>query len=163
MKNCYICLPINNQEHDVFERAKKAKQKVINLGMNPICPLEINEQNKDNINFHTNMVPQFMGNDIKTLIGECDAIYICNGWETSKGCNVEIECAKQYSKEIFWEKVPYTLSAKEYFETFYRYYDQKYQASKEKYGENSFQADMDRDNYNIFDNEVRIFMDYERD
>lgn len=110
LKKCYICLPIAGLEDTVFERSEQAKHLVKCLGYEPICPLELNEQNKENIDTHVNYVPDFMGNDIKVLIGECDAIFVCDGWEYSKGCNVELECAKQYKKNIFWQSIPRTMS-----------------------------------------------------
>ena len=44
-----------------------------------------------------------MGRDIETIISKCDVIYCCEGWQNSKGCNVEIECAKQYGLEIYYQ------------------------------------------------------------
>ena len=35
---------------------------------------------------------------------ECDAIYLCEGWQNSKGCMAEFEVARIYGKEIMFEK-----------------------------------------------------------
>lgn len=152
LEKCYICLPIAGQEYDVFERSENAKRLVKELGFEPICPLELNEQNKENIDTHDNFVPNFMGNDIKVLIGECSAIFVCKGWENSKGCRVELECAKQYGKRIFWESIPLKkftlLEAINYkWDEFY----QKYRFANEKYGPGSLEVTLikkEMDNYN---------------
>ena len=33
-----------------------------------------------------------------------DMIWLCDGWEYSKGCNVELECAIQYGLDIVYSK-----------------------------------------------------------
>ena len=44
----------------------------------------------------------YMGKDIEALL-ECDAIYLCEGWQHSKGCMAEFEVARIYGKEIMFE------------------------------------------------------------
>lgn len=108
MKNCYICLPIAGREDDIFERAEKARQEIVKMGYNPISPLDLNEIGEEELKDHTLLAKTawYMGRDIQTIIEHCDAIYCCEGWEYSKGCNVERECAKQYNREILYQ-VPY--------------------------------------------------------
>ena len=107
-KCCYICIPIAGREDDVFERAELAKQQVEKLGYTPICPLDLNKIGEKELVNHTElqMTAWYMGRDIDIIIRECDAIYCCEGWEYSKGCNVERECAKQYSRDIIYQ-IPY--------------------------------------------------------
>ena len=108
MRTCYICLPIAGREHDIFERAERAKQEVIVKGYEPICPLDLNAIGEEELKDHTMLskTAWYMGRDIQTIIERCDAIYCCEGWEYSKGCNVERECAKQYNREILYQE-PY--------------------------------------------------------
>lgn len=105
MEKCYICIPIAGRENDVFERADKAKQELINLGYEPICPLDLNKIGETELINHTDIekTAWYMGKDIQILIEQCDAIYCCEGWKNSKGCNVERECAKQYNKKILYQ------------------------------------------------------------
>ena len=44
----------------------------------------------------------FKRKDIEALL-ECDAIYLCEGWQNSKGCMAEFEVARIYGKEIMFE------------------------------------------------------------
>ena len=53
-------------------------------------------------------VAWYMGRDIQVIIEKCDAIYCCDGWENSRGCNVERECAKQYGLKILYQ-TPYDI------------------------------------------------------
>lgn len=106
MKNkmkCFISLPIAGKEDTVFERANHAKEEVIKLGFIPVSPLDLNEINNENIDGHGDRVAFYMGKDIETLIN-CDAIYSCDGWEYSKGCQVERKCAEVYGKIIINQK-----------------------------------------------------------
>lgn len=105
MKNCYICLPIAGREEDIFERAKQAKKEIGELGFEPVSPLDLNAIGEEELKEHTrrDITAWYMGRDIETIISKCDVIYCCEGWQNSKGCNVEIECAKQYGLEIYYQ------------------------------------------------------------
>lgn len=99
LPNCYICIPISGRESDLKERLDQAYQEVLDLGYNPITPPDAHLATLP-LQFTIQEIAGFMGRDIETLIGHCDAIYVCRGWEESKGCRVEIECAKVYGKKI---------------------------------------------------------------
>lgn len=62
-----------------------------------ITPFDVNE-NEDKDSY-----ARKMGNDIEALL-ECDAIFLCEGWQNSKGCMAEFEMAKIYGKEIIFER-----------------------------------------------------------
>ena len=61
-----------------------------------VTPFDVNE-NEDKDSY-----ARKMGNDIEALL-ECDAIYLCEGWQNSKGCMTEFEVARIYGKEIMFE------------------------------------------------------------
>lgn len=44
-----------------------------------------------------------MQDDLAELI-TCDAIFLCNGWEESKGCLEEVELAIQQKLKVMFEK-----------------------------------------------------------
>lgn len=35
-----------------------------------------------------------------TQMAECDCIYMCNGWEATRGCNIEYEAALSYGLTV---------------------------------------------------------------
>ena len=41
----------------------------------------------------------FLGKTIQLLSG-ADVIYMCDGWENTRGCKIEYQCAKDYGIEI---------------------------------------------------------------
>lgn len=41
----------------------------------------------------------WLGRSIEGL-AQADMLWLCDGWEYSRGCNVELECAIQYGLEI---------------------------------------------------------------
>lgn len=44
----------------------------------------------------------YLNKDID-LLKKCDAIYLCEGWEKSNGCNVELETARELGMEEFYQ------------------------------------------------------------
>ena len=105
MKRIYLSLPIKNTGYATKERMKYADEVrrllelrygVRNENVIVITPFDVNE-NEDKDSY-----ARKMGNDIEALL-ECDAIYMCEGWQNSKGCMAEFEVAKIYNKEIIME------------------------------------------------------------
>ena len=100
MKKYYVSLPISG--YDLTERklcAICAEKQIVERHHKPlqvitpfvVCP----EPDKP--------YSYYMGRDIEALL-ECDAIYLCEGWQNSKGCMAEFEVARIYGKEIMFEK-----------------------------------------------------------
>ena len=105
MKRIYLSLPIKNTGYTTKERMKYADEVrrllelrygVRNENVIVITPFDVNE-NEDKDSY-----ARKMGNDIEALL-ECDAIYLCEGWQNSKGCMAEFEVAKIYNKKIIIE------------------------------------------------------------
>ena len=44
-----------------------------------------------------------MGRDIEQVI-LCDALFLCKGWENSRGCKIEKYTAELYGKKIFYQQ-----------------------------------------------------------
>lgn len=153
-KRCYICLPISGDEKTAICRANYAAKEVEKLGYNPLTPMEINDESQDTLDNPERPIEFFMGNDIKALIGDCDAIYMCKGWENSKGCNVEFECAKQYNKTIFYQESYIKDSFENVINNRYEKLIQEYRASNENYGPGSLEVNILKDKIDKY----RIFM-----
>ena len=106
MKRIYLSLPIKNTGYTTKERMKYAyevrrllelRYGVRNENVIVITPFDVNE-NEDKDSY-----ARKMGNDIEALL-ECDVIYMCEGWQNSKGCMAEFEVARIYGKEIMFER-----------------------------------------------------------
>ena len=106
MKRIYLSLPIKNTGYTTKERMKYADEVrrllelrygVRNENVIVITPFDVNE-NEDKDSY-----ARKMGNDIEALL-ECDAIFLCEGWQNSKGCMAEFEVARIYNKQILFEK-----------------------------------------------------------
>lgn len=76
----YIAGPMTGYEDWNFSAFNKAADDLKNLGLEVINPVDINGTNTDWL--------QCMKNDIRALI-DCDAIYMLEGWEKSKGAYLE--------------------------------------------------------------------------
>ena len=81
---------------DEVRRLLELRYGVRNENVIVITPFDVNE-NEDKDSY-----ARKMGKDIETLL-ECDAIYLCEGWQNSKGCMAEFEVARIYGKEIIFE------------------------------------------------------------
>lgn len=105
-KKLYISIPITGQESTIKERYNQSINYIINNDIlkyyEIITPFDVSEFDNGNIpNDHD--YAWYMGEDIKILL-RCDAIFMCPGWNKSKGCKCEYETARIYSKEIFFEE-----------------------------------------------------------
>ena len=94
----YISLPITGQDiKDVEQRISRAKEALRNFGHEPVSPLDP-EVNNDRFKPYGVL----LGNDIAALL-TCDAVLLLDGWTVSRGCNLEMEAALIYKKEILFE------------------------------------------------------------
>ena len=82
---------------DEVRRFLELRYGVRNENVIVITPFDVNE-NEDKDSY-----ARKMGNDIEALL-ECDAIYLCEGWQNSKGCMAEFEVARIYNKQILFER-----------------------------------------------------------
>lgn len=98
----YLSYPIQGHENEVFEHAKNMECSALKLGLIPVSPLSINNQNKENIFKTKHLAAKFLGNDIYHLLN-CDYIFMGKGWENSKGCKLEYYVAILYNKKIIYE------------------------------------------------------------
>lgn len=101
MKRVYISIPISG--YDIKEVKRRAYQvkALVRLRcaegdiLNVITPFDVCPDSDKPYSY-------FMGKDIEALL-ECDAIFLCEGWQNSKGCMAEFEVAKIYNKKIIIE------------------------------------------------------------
>lgn len=93
MKQTYISIPITG--HDINEQKRKAERIKAQIP-NSISPFDIVEDNGQSYG-------HFMGKDIEYILDRCDAIYMSDGWENSKGCRLEMCAAEIYGLKIILE------------------------------------------------------------
>ena len=105
-KRIYISIPISG--HDL-ERVKEKARDIIERLLWDVFELKKGRNRPDVITLF-DVCPEpdkpysyYMGKDIEALL-ECDAIFLCEGWQNSKGCMAEFEVARIYGKKIMFEK-----------------------------------------------------------
>lgn len=106
----YISLPITGQENTVMERCMEAKERLETIfkeaytqdyELEVVFPKDVEKigtPEQDN----TKPLSYWIGEDIKLLM-ECDAVYVCAGYQESNGCQLEYQCADIYEKKILCE------------------------------------------------------------
>lgn len=104
-KRIYTSIPISG--HDLEE----VKEKARNIRECLLCDVFgfRKGQNRPDVITPFDVCPEpdkpysyYMGKDIEALL-ECDTIYMCKGWQDSKGCMAEFAVAKIYNKKIIIE------------------------------------------------------------
>lgn len=104
-KRIYISIPISGHDlEEVKAKARDIRERLLwdvfelKKGQNHpdvITPFDVCPEPDKSYSY-------YMGKDIEALL-ECDAIFLCKGWQNSKGCMAEFEVAKIYGKEIKFE------------------------------------------------------------
>lgn len=92
----YISLPITGREKEAREHADRVKTMLSKMGHQPVSPFEIYSGKNPTYG-------QYLGHDLAVLIDCCDAIFLCKGWEHSKGCQIEHKAAEVFKKKIIFE------------------------------------------------------------
>ena len=105
-KRIYISIPISGYDlEEVKEKARYISERLLW----DVFELKKGQHRPDVITpFDVCPEPDkpysyYMGKDIEALL-ECDAIYLCEGRQNSKGCMTEFEVARIYNKQILFEK-----------------------------------------------------------
>ncbi|GAE83353.1 DUF4406 domain-containing protein [Bacteroides reticulotermitis] len=93
MKQTYISIPITGHNIDTQRRkAERIKEQI----PNSISPFDIVDGTDESYGY-------YMGKDIEYLLDNCDTIFMCDGWEKSKGCSLEKCAADIYGLKILFE------------------------------------------------------------
>ena len=87
--NAYISIPITGHDIDVQKAKSEEVRRALQLGgytaMTPF-DLDMGEDKTD---------AYYMGRCIEALL-QCDTIFMCDGWQKSKGCRTERFTAQEY-------------------------------------------------------------------
>lgn len=93
----YISLPISGRDIDEARRqADLAAAQLSRMGHRPVNPF----------NIYAGKNPTYADHlccDLRALM-DCDAIYLCEGWECSRGCDIEFFVALKFNLEIITER-----------------------------------------------------------
>jgi hypothetical protein len=109
----YISGPITNTE-GYMARFQAAEKKLSGMGFTVINPAKVNAELPEGLTHSDYM------NVSVAMLGLCDTIYMMEGWQESKGCNIEFECAFENGIAIVFEngrnEILNPLRDKEYME-----------------------------------------------
>lgn len=95
----YLSIPITGKdEKKQREKADKIKLALSKAGHEPVNPFDIMPGKKNPDWF------DYMCSDLREL-DKCDAIYLCKGWQQSKGCRLERFYAEEHGKRLMFEIV----------------------------------------------------------
>lgn len=95
----YISIPITDKdEQKQREHADLTKAMLSRAGHEAVSPFDIyagkNPKYED-----------YLCADLRAL-ADCDAIYLCEGWQFSRGCRIEANFAKEFNKQFMYERQP---------------------------------------------------------
>ena len=84
----FISVPISGQEQKAREKVDLIKAKLSREGYEVVLPFDVyagkNPQYED-----------YICCDLRAML-DCNAIYLCKGWEKSCGCNIEHDVAIRF-------------------------------------------------------------------
>lgn len=93
----YISIPITGRDQrKARHKADLAKAAISRAGHTPVSPFDI----------YAGKSPTYADHlcyDLRAL-ADCDAIYLCKGWQYSRGCRIERNFADEFLKKIIYEK-----------------------------------------------------------
>lgn len=91
----YISLPITGREVQARQHADLVKAMLSRAGHKPVNPFEIYAGKKPTYADH-------LCCDLRAL-ADCDAIFLCKGWQFSRGCRIERTFAEEFGLQIMNE------------------------------------------------------------
>lgn len=94
--NIYISLPITGREKEAREHADMMKSALSKSGHRPVSPFDIYAGKHP-------AYEDYLCADLRAL-ADCDAILLCAGWESSRGCRIEANFAREFGKQLMYEK-----------------------------------------------------------
>lgn len=93
----YISGPITGTV-GYMERFKKIEDRMTASGIVAINPARVNAQLPETLTH-----AEYMKTSI-AMLDMCEAIYMMEGWQQSKGCTIEFEYAYEHGISIYFEK-----------------------------------------------------------
>jgi hypothetical protein len=85
-EKCYIAGKIGDLPESQYKaKFEKAKQEVINMGMDPISPVDLPHQ-------HDGTWSSYMREDLTEML-KCNFVYALHDWRSSPGATIEITTA----------------------------------------------------------------------
>lgn len=103
-KSIYVSLPITGMPEGQQESIAASKRKMLAKEYDVITPFDL-QKILDGICKEHGSDPNYIDylfSDIVALM-LCDAIYMCHGWEYSKGCLAEFYFARAIGIDIIYE------------------------------------------------------------
>ena len=93
----YISIPISgHDEKEQREHADLIKATLSRAGHTPVNPFDIYAGKNPTY-------ADYLCADLRAL-ADCDAIFLCDGWQFSRGCRIERTFAEEFCKQIMYEK-----------------------------------------------------------
>lgn len=96
MKKVFVSMPMRDKERSEIVPAQKKALSALNAYLGkPLMLIETFIDDKAS-------PLECLGESIKRM-SNADYVLFSEGWENSRGCRVEYECAKEYGLKIFFE------------------------------------------------------------
>lgn len=92
----YLSLPISGRdENEARHHADLMKAALSRAGHDVVNPFDI-------IPCKNPTYADYLCADLREL-ADCDAIFLCEGWQFSRGCRIERTFAEEFGKQVMYE------------------------------------------------------------
>lgn len=99
MKKVYVSIPIKGKDYKKQrEHADEVGRSLSRKGMEVVNPFNIYAGKDPSYADH-------LACDLRALM-DCDVIFLCQGWENSRGCRIEFFTAQEFGLEVIREEDP---------------------------------------------------------
>lgn len=98
----YISGPITGKI-GYMERFEEVEKKLMAAGLVPINPAKVNGQLPEGLS-HS----EYMKTSL-AMLDMCEAVYMLDGWQESKGCGIEFEYAYEHGIAVYFENGRITI------------------------------------------------------
>lgn len=96
-RTIYISLPISGRDpEEARQEADSVKHALSRQGYRPVSPFDI---------WHGKhpQYADYICNGLRAL-ADCEAIFMCQGWNGSRGCRIEHKFAEEFGKRIIYQQ-----------------------------------------------------------
>lgn len=106
MKFAMISQPMAGKtREEILQNRDRAKEQLHRIGYEAVDSYFDEYSNKDLISPDVINKPLYFLAKSLSKMSECEMIYLCDGWDDSRGCRIEREVALAYGLKIMYQDV----------------------------------------------------------
>ncbi len=103
MKKAMIVQPMKGKSAQEIETTRQRAKTALGAAGYKVKNTYFKQQWEGSNDAKLNLPLQFLSRAL-SVMSECQAVYLCKGWQDARGCRIEAEAARAYGLKIIEEK-----------------------------------------------------------